>query len=536
MIAEREEAKLQREAEQKNQKEETNPLDALMEQHEEYQKRKAHPSLHWKSNPPIQNQNNNSSDYYAKRRKRHQDLHPSTRIKSLYQLCIDYLVSNFDHVDSLGPIETTIRNKIAEQLVGKGKFNGAAFEALIEPGMSTLEIIDGANVTQDQLCLAFSKLLPFGLERICLHHAGRCLGKQAIEKLLSYPSSQLMALSIAGAYTLHDESIAKIIQVFHSTLSSLEFRACPNVGHQFCASIATYFSSPHHGRLLELSLQDLKLSPESLQQLSKSDSLIHLRSLTLQNITNLSDDVFYSILQATCTSTKSKSNPKHDTSTNNDEILGYQLQGLDLNNNPNLSDNILSHIRTLNLSHTLQSLELENIPNLTREGLEAFFTYDIPGIPKPPCLKRLNLGNNAYQVVNDNVVKLAAKASSLKLNLNDDDDNDFTHHLSSLGGFVYLNLCGASITDDTLEILATTCSTSLQELNLSFCPYISDKGMGYMIVEIQDQFTKVHVWGCAQLTEELWDGHDRVFHNEKGRECLDITGVWMKKSGGSSVR
>lgn len=168
MIAEREEAKLQREEEQneqqQSQQDSNHPLDELMEQHEEYQKRKAHPSMNWKSNPIPQN--NYQNDYYAKRRKRHEEINPSTRIKSLYQLCIDYLVSNFEYVDSLGPIETSIRNTIAQQLVSHNKFNGAAFEALIEPGMSTLEIIDGANVTQEQLCHAFHVLIPNGLEQI----------------------------------------------------------------------------------------------------------------------------------------------------------------------------------------------------------------------------------------------------------------------------------------------------------------------------------------------------------------------------------
>jgi hypothetical protein len=45
------------------------------------------------------------------------------------------------------------------------------------------------------------------------------------------------------------------------------------------------------------------------------------------------------------------------------------------------------------------------------------------------------------------------------------------------------------------------------------------------------QFKKVHIWGLAQITEEFLDGHDRV---EQGG--LEILGVWMKKSGGRSVR
>ena len=80
-------------------------------------------------------------------------------------------------------------------------------------------------------------------------------------------------------------------------------------------------------------------------------------------------------------------------------------------------------------------------------------------------------------------------------------------------------------------MLAAMSSSSLQELDISFATNVTDKGLGYLTSKMGYQFKKVHIWGLAQITEEFLDGQDRV---EEGG--LEIVGVWMKKSGGRSVR
>ena len=80
-------------------------------------------------------------------------------------------------------------------------------------------------------------------------------------------------------------------------------------------------------------------------------------------------------------------------------------------------------------------------------------------------------------------------------------------------------------------MLAATCKSSLEELDVGFCAGVSDKGLGYLVSKVARQLSKIHVWGCAQITEDFLDGHDRL--DEGG---LEIVGVWMKKSGGRSLR
>ena len=113
MIAKREEAKRQREQEAQE-KEESHPLDALMEEHNLELKRKAHPSLSWKGSLPTAA----PASIYAKRQKRADVQRGQRRVSSLFQLCVDFVVSNFEHVESLGDVGNDIRVAIS-----KGEFN-----------------------------------------------------------------------------------------------------------------------------------------------------------------------------------------------------------------------------------------------------------------------------------------------------------------------------------------------------------------------------------------------------------------------------
>jgi len=82
-----------------------------------------------------------------------------------------------------------------------------------------------------------------------------------------------------------------------------------------------------------------------------------------------------------------------------------------------------------------------------------------------------------------------------------------------------------------MEKLAETCYSSLEELDLSFCPHVKDEGLGYLVSKLSHQFRKLHIWGCAQITENFLDGHDRAKSGD-----LEINGAWMKKSGSRSIR
>ncbi|KAL7537064.1 hypothetical protein ACHAXR_011456 [Thalassiosira sp. AJA248-18] len=531
MIAAREEARRIREEQQAeddpNNSKERHPLDDATLLALENKKRKENPSMNWVSRHQRTNNTGDmaNANYYAKRRRRFNQQKTllgngsNCAVPSLFQLCVNYLVKNFESIETLGLVDHAIRRALCERLVAEGKMNGAAFDVLAEMGVETLELVDCASVTQDQFCDALRVLLPSGLRAILLKHCGRCFGKDAVKVVAEVKREELelFALSLGGAYLLKDEDIATLIRAASRTLSSIDLTACPLIGVKFCQALGEHFSSSVEGGvngcLFELSLQGVPLTKEALLSLgASSDALRNLKSLKLKEIESVDDEVVSIVLNS----------------------IDGGLEGIDLSDNPLLTDEILSSIRRCNVNGNLRALQLSGLKNLTAIGLEAFFT-PIDDLPSPPMLRKLDLSQCSYDEVNDAVLILAAKAASFKRSLagasiDDPNPESLVSEVSSSLGLVHLKMSG-SISDKSMEMLAATCSSSLEELDISFCANVSDKGLGYLVSKLGCQFSKLHVWGLAQLTEDFLDGHDRI---EEGG--LEILGVWMKKSGVRSLR
>lgn len=488
LIEQRDEARRKRE-EAMNTIANIHPLDALMEQVEQDRKRKAHPSLLWKAKPKN---TQTPTSYYGKRQKRVQVQEKGSKVPTLFKLCIDFLVDNFEHVEALGTVDASIRRSLSEQLVAKNKMDGPAFTVIAETGIDTLELIDCTQVTQDQLGITLKLLLPAGLQYLLLHHAGRCFGPKVVEIICSMTPSTLFAISIAGAYLLTDTSSAELINHVASSLSSVAFKACPLLKREFCDSIQKQFASSHNNTLLELTLEDLDISKDDLLLLASSDCLRNLKRLTLRQL-DVDDQVVLTIL----------------------DHVGEGLEGLDLSFNNSLTDLSLSGIRT---KGAIRFLDLANLKNLTAAGLEALFAPNIPGLPSPPRLCHLHLGQCYHESVTDTLLDLVTRASSMKR-----DNGDITNALSSFGGLVYLNIQGSTCTDTTMEHLVARSGSTLKELDMSFSPLITDKGLGYLVSKCDYQLTKIYIWGCAQVTDNFLDGHERTDDSN-----LQIVGSWIK--------
>jgi len=498
MIAEREEARRKQEAEEEDSGlEPAHPLDQAMEELDMEKKRKAHPSINWKAGLP---EVSTSQSLYAKRQKR-ADLRSQGRgVPSLFELCVNFLVDNFEYVESLGDVDTSIRTAVVKELVASNKMDGHSFEAIAEVGIEALEMVDCSQVTQEQLSKSLRQLLPAGLRYLVLDQSGRCFGPKAVEAIVECSQkTSLFALSVGGAYLLNDKVAAKLIDSMGSTVASLEFKACPLLKMDFCKSISDTFSST--GKLLELSFEDLSLSKECLAALiAEPSSLSNLKSLAMRRIPEVDDDIVDKLLETTSGS----------------------LEGLDLSDNLSLTDSVLGSIRRCCVG--LRALNLSGLRHLTAAGLEALFTH-VPNMAAPPMLVNLNLGRCDHEAVTDDVINLVTQAATKKR-------DGVIDQMAFLGGLVNLGIQGSSlVTDTAMECLAATCGSSLRELNVSFCPRISDKGLGYLVDNLGPQLEKIQMWGCAQITDEFLDGHRRV-----DDPAMEITGVWMKKNSLCAVR
>jgi len=217
---------------------------------------------------------------------------------------------------------------------------------------------------------------------------------------------------------------------------------------------------------------------------------------------------------------------------------GGSLESLALEQCAQLTDQALSCIRENNKNGSLVSLSLSGLKFLTSTGLETFFTPNLPELPPPPSLKALDLSECNFDEVNDDVICLAALVSAMRIGYDYSSNSSFNLEetmksilhvseeiLSGKEGLVSLNVNATSITDKSLEVLAATSSSSLQELDVGFCHNITNKGLGYLVEKADSQLETVHIWGCAQINEEFLDGHSRT----KNVGGLNIVGAWMKK-------
>lgn len=377
--------------------------------------------------------------------------------------------------------------------MARNKLDAKAFQALVEPFLETLEIVDCSGIPQDVLANTMATLT--GLRYLLLTHAGRAFGTKSVDCLIQ-SKANLCCLSITGAYLFKDEDCARLLDA-NPTLQSLAFDTCPLLGEKFVGAFANSSS------ILELSLQEIALSPDALRQLSKAgDALRSIKNLTLKATAGLTDDLLTNILRA----------------------VGDSLETLDVSYNHDLSDVCLSGIRQYNTR--LRSLSMNAVKELTSAGLETLFLHPLDGLPPPPKLKILELSSCDYRAVTDGMLGLVTASASVNY------DNSSSSYVSTTRGLAQLDVQGSALVSDAmLEMLVETSSNTLTELNVSYCPLITDKGLGYLVSKVGNQLSKIHVWGCAQLSDEFFDGHRRV--NDRG---LEIFGAWMKKSGTRSLR
>lgn len=527
MIANREEAKRKREENLANEQTEHHPLDAIMVEYNLEEQRKIHPSMKWKSNLPCSNSTGSHgggtpvvaiTSIYAKRQRR-VDLSKGdrSRVSSLFQLAVDFIVDNFSHVESLGEVDNDIRSAIAKELVARNKLDSKSFESLVQPTtlIETLEIEDCAGISQDAMSSVLASAT--SLRYLLLTHAGRCFGPKAVKALLKENTgARLYCLSVAGAYLLQDEDVAKLIESHDSTLKSISLKSCPLLGDKFVNAI---HSNKNLGQnLLELCLQEMTLSVDQLNTLATSkDALQGITNLTLKSITGLTDDATSKIL----------------------EIVQESLESLNVSYNYSLTDTTLSSIRQYN--PRLKTLILDGIKEFTAAGLETLFTHPLNGLPAPPKLKVLKLASIDHESVTDELIRLVT-ASSCGRGIMDVKGSSTSSAkptaltrrcgVGSGGGLVQLDIQGSTlVTDQMLEQLVETSSNTLESLNISYCPLINDSGLGYLVKNIGFQLKKIELWGCAQLTDDFFDGHDRAHDGS-----LKLIGAWMKKSGTRSLR
>lgn len=543
MIAKRDDAKRRREELENDAiaNGENHPLDEAMEDFVLEQKVKQHPSMQWKSSLSFENYANAKREsLYGKRQKRMNMMQIGKKVPSLFDLCIAFLAENVDSVESLGiDTDSDIRTAVMDRLIADQLLNDDALNTLAEVGIETLQVSDASNITEECLSKRLEVLLPEGLKHLSLDQCGRCFTTRAVQSIINSLSVVkekiiLQNVMIGGAYGLLDIDAAQLIKAVAP--SSLGFKACNLLGKVTCQSLCdTYANVTTPSSLIELLLEDIPLTSDDLCILtSKPATWKNLKRLSLRRVNGVDDTFLHRIFELCCNS----------------------LEYLDLTDNVLLSDAILASLRFNNIAQNLHTLILQGLKHITAIGLETFFTPTLPEMGSsshhPMMLQVLNLGQCSHNAVTDEVIRVVtggapspSDADCSQFGKSDAVYESFSEGIPKYtnisyppmgsGGLVSLNVQGSTfLTDTAMEYLASNKSPTyrtLKDLNISFCPNITNKGLGYLIDSCQSQLRTVQVWGNAQLTDDVFDGHQR-----SDDPSLEVEGIWMKKASSRTIR
>ena len=174
------------------------PLDNVMGEANAAKRRAMYPSLSWTPKVRIRDDvdagDEGLSNQYDSR-KRHKSSTTSA-VPSLSSLCVDFLVANFDCIESLGGVDSQARNQISRSLVDKNVLDDSAVAILAgtnimdeyygSGGVTSLEIPDGSNVTAPGLKKIITTMFRphSGVHAVVLGHAGLALTSDVAKEVV----------------------------------------------------------------------------------------------------------------------------------------------------------------------------------------------------------------------------------------------------------------------------------------------------------------------------------------------------------------
>jgi len=479
------------------------PLDNIIDLHKKEKRERQWPSLMF--TPGFREQIRQQTTTYgllSERLEFSQAVNKS--VPSLSSTIIKFLTDNFENVAGIGDVSTDDRTKILDSLVERGKMNDENFTKIFAPSLLQGDSADGDDdggggddddyystnideiVVPDASFLsekALRDVLVFlmknGCRSIQLRYAAE-FTNQTVNEIASN-LSPLSLLELSGAYKLGDAECASLLDFSSKTLHTCRFDACPLVFTSTIKSIIN-LSSLHTLTITNCE----KISPDILRTLKPA--LKGLISLDLSSHINLTDELFCHLIG--------------DNDGN--------LQHINISDT-GVSDKSLLAIRCLNTKGSLQSLLCADVRRITADGVEAFFDEAMEeeegtsSIPPPPRLKTI-----AFTVASDlSVERMCSVADPF--------------HTSY--GLISVSLRNCGMTDRSLEYIAARCSKSLTVLDVSYSHEITNRGLGYLCKTVGEQFKKLSIWGCGQVTWEFW-----ASTAAEGKGRIEIDGIWMKKT------
>lgn len=370
-------------------------------------------------------------------------LRPSCRVPRLFDACVDVLVEYVECVETLWGIPDVIKVKLANAVCQQRKLTPEAAVLFVEGSPEEVVLPNCVQLDVDVMEDTAKRVASDRLERLELGSCGRGFTDAAAAALASKGALyRLNSLVLGGAYRLSDSGLTGLLR-HCPALQRLSLPSAPKL------SAATVEALP--ALLPGLRQLDLRgcggVSGEALA--AAIPQLKQLTTLDISLIPEVDDAVLVSVARAPAL---------REVSVERCAVTDSAVAALAAS------------------APLLTGLKLDDVAKLTDVGLDA-----VAGACRE--LKALSVRGCS---------KLSDEALS---------------RVASRGSLVSLDVsCCDKAGPRMLAALALCCRETLEELDVSFCRRVSNKGLG-LVADKCVRLRRLVVYGCTQITTTFFAGH-----------------------------
>lgn len=371
---------------------------------------------------------------------------PRGNVPPLLTIALELVANYIEDVESLYGLPELVKSRIASVVCRQRAMSPTAFKLFCTDSAVEVSVPNCTAIEPETMQEGIAEVWTPRLEKLILGLCGRGFTDAVVTTLAGQGASlpALRSLTISGAYRLGDDSLSALL------------KKAPKL---------TSLALPQCSRLTGDVVKNL---PESLPLLEEID---------LSECRGIGGDVLKSSLSSL-----------------------PLLRCVTLDALPEVDDAIVAALASG--CKALDHLSLCRCAGVTDKSLEALAKHR-------PTLSGLRI--DECKVTDSGIVALLEGCRQV--------------HVLSLGGCARLTdvaisaianagcvrqLCLNSVTqltDAGLQALALHCSSTLQELDVSWCRGVSAAGVGYLVDTCRGSLKRLSAWGCTQLDEAFLYGH-----------------------------
>jgi len=378
-------------------------------------------------------------------------------IDSLTDICVKYLVKNFDAIESLDDIPTDIRELLGIELAMQRKLLTNSVDMLAIPGSEAL-ILPDCSMLDEAVVTKCIEAVGSNIRILKLGVVGSSFGDNAA-KTVTKLFNQVQSLELTGCYRLNDDALISLLSACHNTLENLNLSCDSRLNSKGLSSIA---STCINLKTLKMDHCTHMSDVDIVSLVTNSSENFNLEGLSIVGLIDITDETFMLLVKR----------------------FGPTLKSLNCSGCIKLTDSTIVAIK-LHCSQLL-SLGISQLKYVTTAALIGLFMPDL--IDESSSSKSIGVLQHVelrgvVNVTDDVIIQLSQLAQGSLLSL-----NIASCHL---------------ITSKSIAALKKNCLYSLREIDMSFVRGISEDSLGNFM-DSAIYMRTLHLWGCTQLTDKFF--------------------------------